>query len=237
MFDFIAMPLGWVLGQFFSLTGSYGIAIILLTIFVRILLLPIYTAQVKSQKSMSAIQPEIQKLNKKYKNDKEKLAEETMKLYKEYGVNPLAGCLPLLIQFPIILGLFAALRDPAVFVFGGSKALADAANAQHFLWVHNLGLPDLLSAVVPVDFAKFLPGLLPILAGALTYLSFKTMPQTMDTSANEGANKMMSNMQIIMPLIIVYSGMTLAAGITLYWVVSTAFQILQQLMMTRYSND
>ncbi len=236
MFDFIAVPIGWVLGQIYNLVGSYGLAIVFLTILIKLVLFPLSRAQVKSQKSMSVVQPKIQKLNEKYKNDKEKLAEETMKLYKEYNVNPLAGCLPLLIQFPIIIALFAVIKFPAKFVFNGNEALALAATDQVFLWIHNMAAPDMLSAVIPIDIAKALPGILPILAALLTYLSFKTMPQP-ESAGNESANKMMKNMQLFMPLMILYSGMRLAAGVTLYWAVSTGFQIIQQLLMNKFMND
>ncbi len=236
MFDFIAVPIGFVLGKLFELTSSYGFSIILITILIKLILFPISRAQVKSQKSMNEVQPKIQKLNEKYKNDKEKLAEETMKLYKEHNVNPLAGCLPMFIQLPIIFGLFAVIKEPATFVFNGSVELAAAATNQTFLWIKDMAAPDLLSAIINVDFASKAPGILPLLAGLFTYLQFLTMPKP-PNSGNDSANQMMKSMQIFMPLFIIYSGMRFAAGITLYWAVSTAFQILQQMFMNRFTND
>ncbi|MGH2699982.1 MAG: YidC/Oxa1 family membrane protein insertase [Actinomycetota bacterium] len=98
------------LAAFYALIPSFGVAIILLTIAVRLLLLPLSIKQTKSMREMQVIQPEVKKLQQKYKNDRQKLNEETMKLYKEHGVNPFGGCLPLLMQMPLFIGLYQVVR-------------------------------------------------------------------------------------------------------------------------------
>ncbi len=241
MFDFLYQGFGWLLGFIYSFTSHYGISIILMTIVVKLALFPLTQAQTKSQQSMNELQPKIQELNRKYKNDKEKLNEETLKLYKEHNVNPLAGCLPMLIQFPIIIALFGVLRDPLKYVFANNVELFNKATNQAFLWIKDFSQPDTLSTIINLDFAQKLPGLLPILAAVLTYISFKTMsnkPQNNNKAgANDTANNMMKSMQLFMPLMILWFGMTMAAGLTLYWVVSTAFQIGQQLIISKKKTE
>ncbi len=105
--------LGAVLAWIYGLIGNFGLSIIVLTIVIRLLLLPLGIKQIKSMQHMQAIQPQIKALQKKYKGDKAKVQEETMKLYREAGVNPLGGCLPLLLQFPILIAMYSVLRAPA----------------------------------------------------------------------------------------------------------------------------
>src|ERR687886_659125 len=105
--------LGWFLSHLYDLIPNYGIAIILLTLAIRVLLLPLGLKQIRSMQAMQAIQPQMKALQQKYKGNKQKLNEEMMKLYKERGVNPLAGCLPMLLQFPILIALYAVLRFPS----------------------------------------------------------------------------------------------------------------------------
>ena len=104
--------IGWVLAWIYDVIPNYGIAIIILTILIRLVLLPLGIKQIKSMQHMQAIQPKIKELQKKYKSNKQKQQEETMKLYREAGVNPLGGCLPLLLQFPILIAMYSVLRAP-----------------------------------------------------------------------------------------------------------------------------
>ena len=104
--------IGWVLARIYDVIPNYGVAIIILTILIRLLLLPLGIKQIKSMQHMQAIQPKIKELQKKYKTNKQKQQEETMKLYREAGVNPLGGCLPLLLQFPILIAMYSVLRAP-----------------------------------------------------------------------------------------------------------------------------
>ncbi len=221
----IKSTLGALLGFIYDFVGSYGLSIILFTIVVKVILYPLYKAQIKSQKNMQIIQPKLEELKAKYSNDKEKLNQKTLELYSEYKINPLAGCLPLLIQLPIIFALFDVLRNPVTRVFGGDQALADAATNVPFLWITDLTKPDLMSNILNVDFAGSLPGLLPIIAAILTYVQFKTM----NTSNSSTQNNQMQMFGMMMPFMILFFGISMSAGVVLYWVVSTSFQIVQQM--------
>ncbi|MCR4430276.1 MAG: YidC/Oxa1 family membrane protein insertase [Tepidanaerobacteraceae bacterium] len=150
----------------FAYTKSYGLAIIGITVLIKIILLPLSFQQFHSMKKMQQIAPLQKKIQEKYKNDKEKLNREIMKLYQENKVNPMGGCLPLLIQFPFIIALFRLLQS---YNFGQAG----------FLWLKDLGAPD----------ATYI---LPILAAVTTYLSSKiATPQSPD-NANNSTNIIMS---------------------------------------------
>jgi YidC/Oxa1 family membrane protein insertase len=112
IFQGLLNTIGWILAEIYKYIPNYGIAIIILTLLIKIVLLPLGVKQIKSMQTMQAIQPRIKEINKKYKADKAKAQEETMKLYKEAGVNPLGGCLPLLLQFPILISMYAVIRMP-----------------------------------------------------------------------------------------------------------------------------
>ena len=114
LFQSLLDGIGWVLAKIYDLVPNYGVAIILLTVLIRVILLPLGVKQIKSMQAMQAIQPKVKEIQKKYKGNKQKAQEETMKLYKESGVNPLGGCLPLLLQFPILISMYAVLRAPEV---------------------------------------------------------------------------------------------------------------------------
>lgn len=144
MWDALIGLLKGALDAFFTWTGNYGVAIILLTLVVRLVLLPLTFSQVRSMQKMQELQPELQRIQKKYRNDPQRLNEETMKLWRQHGVSPLAGCLPVLIQLPILWAFFQALNT---FEFKG---------AAHFIWIENLAAPDPFY-------------ILPILAGVTTY--------------------------------------------------------------------
>ena len=112
VFQGLLNAIGWVLAQIYDLVGNYGLSIIVLTIVIKVVLLPLGVKQIKSMQAMQSIQPKVKELQKKYKGNKAKIQEETMKLYKEAGVNPLGGCLPLLLQFPILIAMYAVIRAP-----------------------------------------------------------------------------------------------------------------------------
>jgi YidC/Oxa1 family membrane protein insertase len=147
-------PLSQMLDWFAShMGGEYGLSILVVTIIIRFLILPLMIKQYKSSRAMQVLQPEIQEIRKKHKDNQQKLQEETMKLFQKHGVNPLAGCLPILIQMPILIALYGAImRNPEI------------AN-HNFLWM-DLGAPDPF-------------WIIPILAGITTYLQQKFMAITM----------------------------------------------------------
>lgn len=116
--SYITMVLGWILKLCSMLTGNYGIAIIIFTILIKALLLPLTVKQQKSMLKTQKLQPLLMELQEKYKNDKDKLSQETMKLYQKYQVNPMSGCLPMLIQLPIIMMLYFVVRNPVIYIMG-----------------------------------------------------------------------------------------------------------------------
>jgi YidC/Oxa1 family membrane protein insertase len=195
--SFIVNPMRLALDWFVNVTGSYGVGIILLTIAVRVLILPLTIYQTKSMKRLQEVQPLMKEIQEKYKDQPEKLQQEMMSLYRTHGVNPLSGCLPLLIQMPFFLAIFTVLREfhpPAGIPHG-------------FLWVPDLGAKDPM---------YILP--------ALTMLSMYL--QSWLSGAGSDPNQKM--MMYLMPLL--FAGITfqMQAGVVLYWVVSTAFGLVQQ---------
>ena len=114
LFKALLDGIGAVLAWIYGIVGNYGVSIIILTVVIRVILLPLGVKQIKSMQAMQAIQPKIKEIQKKYKTNKTKAQEETMKLYRESGVNPLGGCLPLLLQFPILISMYAVIRAPQV---------------------------------------------------------------------------------------------------------------------------
>lgn len=182
---------------------SYALAITLMTIFLKLILYPLSVKQMKSMKNMQMIQPKMEQLQKKYKNDKEKLNAAVMDLYKKYNVNPMAGCLPVLVQLPILLSLFRALRD---FTF---EPLEHAT----FFWISNLSNPD------PYY-------ILPVLVGAATFLQSKFTTPT-------GAGGQQAMMLYFMPLMMGWVSMQFPAGLCLYWVVFNTLGVVQQVIINR----
>lgn len=207
---------GFVLLQIYNLVQNYGVAIILFTILFKTILLPLNIKQTKSMREMQALQPELQQLQKKYKNNPEKLNQETMKLYKIYKVNPAAGCLPLLLQLPIIYGLFGALRDPGRWVFSGDLTAVE----QSFFWIPNLNHPD------PYY-------ILPILCIVFTFITQKfTMVAQKGTMTPEN-EKTQKIMMWVMPIFIGFAAAGMPAGVALYWVVQNIYTFIQQFFMLR----
>jgi YidC/Oxa1 family membrane protein insertase len=202
--------MGMLLNFLYKIIGNYGVSIIVFTILIKLVLLPLTFKQLQSTKQMSAIQPKLKELQEKYKNDKEKLNMKIMELYKEYKINPMAGCLPLLIQLPIIFGLFSVLREPTKYIT--DPTFVKAVN-EGFLWIPNLSEPDKL--------------ILPLIAGVTTYLSMKA------TTVSGPQNQTMKIMNTAMPIMIVWWGRSFPAGLTLYWAVSNTFQMVQQYFMPK----
>ena len=203
---------GAILKFFYELSGNYGVAIILFTLAVNIILLPLTWKQQKSTTKMQSIQPELKKIQQKYKNDKEKLNMEMMKLYKDNDINPMGGCLPMLIQMPIIMGLFALLRNPMQYI--NSDGMLFAVH-EAFMWIPDLSQPD--------------KWILPLLAGAATFLSFfiNQKNNTGSTAAGPAAqmNQSMKMMQYIFPIMIIWMGRSFPAGLALYWAIGQVMQI------------
>ena len=185
--------------------GSYGVAIILLTVLVKLLLYPLTRKQLQSMKAMQEIQPKLKKLQEKYKDNPQVMQQKLAKIYQEAGVNPLAGCLPLLIQMPILMGMYYTLYN---FDYGAVEP--------SFLWLPSLSQTD----------PRYI---LPLLAMLTTFLQQKF-------SGTE-PNQQMKIFMVIMPLFISWISLNFPAGLVLYWVTMNIMQILQQIWITRRSDD
>lgn len=182
---------------------SYGLAIILFTLIIRLLLLPLNIKQTRSQAKMQEIQPEIKRIQDKYKNDPQKSQQEMMKLYKEHGANPLSGCLPLLIQMPILFAMYYAFNQLQL---EGIK----------FLWLSDLSKPD-----------KFY--ILPVLSTATTYLSsLMIMPKGDNPQA-----KQTSTMNTGMAIMMGFMSLNFKSALVLYWVINNLIQMGQTVAMKK----
>jgi len=226
---------------------NFGIAIILFTILIRLVTWPLNNSQLKSAKVMQDLQQdkEWQGIQKKYEKDKEKLAQEQMRIYKERGINPFASCLPTLIQFPIIIGLYQSITHAMATTPLGllqlGRSLYPFLNAaaliplnSRFLWM-DLGRPE--GIAFPGGFTiGFLPHGFPTLAiivAITTYLQTKlTMPPT--SSGGGGQSAAMGNMMsIYMPLLLGYFALNFASGLAVYFIASNVLGIVQYASMGR----
>lgn len=199
--EYIVYPLSWLIKYVAHiLGGSFGLSIIVVTIFIRLLILPLMIQQTRNAKAMQALQPEIQKLREKYSSKdmqtQQKLQQEMMLLFQKHGVNPMAGCFPLLIQMPILIGFYHAIRR--------TREIAEHT----FLWF-DLGDKD------PYY-------ILPIIAGVTTFIQQKIMM----AGAGE-QNPQMAVMLWMMPIMIVIVAINFPAALSLYWVVGNIFSIVQ----------
>lgn len=208
--DFLANIVQQVLTVLYNFTESVGIpnlglAIVIMTIIIKLIMYPLTQKQIQSTKAMMELQPKMKALQEKYKDDKQRLNMELANLYKTEGVNPLAGCLPLLIQMPIMIGIFYGIRD--------YNYAAHPEIVTSFLWLKDISQAD------PTY-------VLPVLSALTTFIQTKqTMPDT--------GNAQGKIMGYFMPLFIGYISLTFPAGLVLYWVVMNIMQIAQQAMMNK----
>ncbi|MCQ2381158.1 MAG: YidC/Oxa1 family membrane protein insertase [Acidaminococcaceae bacterium] len=198
------------LAFFYNLTSAagvanYGLAIIIMTIVVKIILWPLTQKQIQSMKDMMKIQPMMDEIRTKYKDDKERMNYELANLYKKMHINPLSGCLPLLIQFPIMIGIFYGIRD---FQYVGPA---------NFLWMETISNPDPWYV-------------LPVLSALTTFITSKQSMPSPGAGKSPLNTKMMT---YFMPLFIGYISISFPAGLVLYWVVMNLMQIAQQTLMEK----
>ena len=205
-----------VLNAIYGVVGNYGVAIIIVTFLMRIIIFPLTLKQEKSMKKMRDLQPELEKIKEKYKDNPQELQKQTAEIYRENGVNPLGGCLPLLIQMPIFVALYYA--------FIGDAIPADAK----FLWF-TLKQPDRLFML-----GKFAFNLLPILNVGVTFIQQKIM--TSATSGQE-TNQQMQSMLYMMPLMMLFIFYNMPSGVTLYYLVSGALSLVQQYFILKGRSD
>src|SRR4051794_37611461 len=202
-----------------NLTGSGGMAIILFTIFLKLLLTPLSLMQTKSMKAMQSIQPHIAELKKKYPKDRERMAQEQMRLYKEHGVNPAAGCLPMIPMMIVLIGLYQALihlscnPDDAANI---ARTVCDPGRSDPlfhgaWLWISSLGSPDVPFHIGTVP----IPGFLPI-AMLITQFAYGRMTPTSGASDDPQQQMMQRMTTYFMPLMLFFFSFNFPAGLVLY---------------------
>lgn len=219
-----------------SVVNIPGVSIIIFTLLIRLLTVPLTMKSLKSNRNMQAIQPLIKEIQRKYKDDKQKQQEETMKLYSQYGVNPAAGCFPMLVQLPIFFGLFAALQFTlntpadqlpaklAAILWNPAWAPYGNFGQSSFLWIPNLAHADPLY-------------IFPVLSGLFQFIQNRmAMPRRDPNTPQDTQQKMMNGMMQFMPIYIVFISLGFPAGNVIYWAFSSVFGAVQQYFITGFGS-
>ena len=213
MFDFLAKPCVWLMNKLYSVIPNYGIAIIILTILIKLILWPLGSKSYKSMSEMKKIQPLMKDIREKYKDDKKKMNEEVMNLYRTYKINPLGGCLPMIVQLPVFFALYRMLYQAI-----------ELRHAPFFLWIDDLSAPDRLFRfnVSHIPFMEPPYGIpvLTIIMGATMLLQQKMSPPMGDPAQ--------AKMMMFMPLIFTVIFINFSSGLVLYWLVNNILSIAQQ---------
>jgi len=215
-FDIISKPCLIVLNYIYKVIPNYGVAIILLTLLVKILFWPLGTKSAKSMNQMKKVQPLMQEIRNKYKNDKQKMNQEVMNLYKTYKVNPLSGCLPMVVQIPIFIGLYRMLYSAI-----------ELRHAPFLFWIKDLAAPDRLfnfGSVIPYMSNPDGIPVLTLIMGVSMFLQQKMTPTGGDASQ--------AKMMMLMPVFITVLFINFPAGLVLYMLVNNIFSMAQQYYVT-----
>jgi YidC/Oxa1 family membrane protein insertase len=213
-FWFIAKPLLLMLRMIEAAVGNYGWAIILLTLAVRVMFYPVNKKQIEAMKGMQRIQPEVKKIQEKYKDDREKMNVEMMELYRRHKVNPLSGCLPMLVQLPVFIGLYNVLLQSI-----------ELRHAPFLGWMHDLSQPDRLgSLAIPFVEPAGIP-VMTLLMGASMILQQKMTPSTADPAQQRA--------MLFMPVVFTVMFVNFPAGLVLYWLSNNILSIAQQWLSNR----
>ena len=212
-FDIIAKPCVWLMNLLYGVIPNYGIAIIILTLLIKIVLWPLGSKSYKSMSEMKKIQPLMKEIREKHKDDKKKMNEEVMSLYRTYKINPLGGCLPMVVQLPVFFALYRMLYQAI-----------ELRHAPFFLWIDDLSAPDRLFRF-PIDHIPFMepPYGIPVLTlimGASMLLQQKMSPPMGDPTQ--------AKMMMFMPVIFTVIFINFSSGLVLYWLVNNLLSIAQQ---------
>jgi len=211
-FDIIAKPFLWLMNTFYSVIPNYGVAIIILTLLVKLVLWPLGQKSYKSMNEMKKIQPLMKEIREKYKDDKQRMNKEVMGLYRTYKVNPLGGCLPMVVQLPVFFALYRMLYEAI-----------ELRHAPFFLWIVDLSAPDRLfrfDFTVPFMEPPFGIPVLTIVMGASMLLQQKMSPPMGDATQ--------AKMMMFMPIIFTVIFINFSSGLVLYWLVNNLLSIGQQ---------
>jgi len=212
-FDIIAKPCVWLMNKLYSVIPNYGISIIILTLLIKLILWPLGSKSYKSMSEMKKIQPLMKEIREKYKDDKKKMNEEVMGLYRTYKINPLGGCLPMVVQLPVFFALYRMLYQAI-----------ELRHAPFFLWIDDLSAPDRLGhfAIDHIPFMEPPYGIpvLTIIMGASMLLQQKMSPPMGDPTQ--------AKMMMFMPVIFTVIFINFSSGLVLYWLVNNILSIAQQ---------
>lgn len=212
-FDVIAKPTLYLLNWFYAVFHNYGIAIILVTVILKAIFWPITQKGLKSMKNMQKLQPKMVKLKEKYKDDPTRMNQEVMNLYRTYKVNPLGGCLPMVLQIPVFFALYKVLLQSI-----------ELRHAPFMLWITDLSAPDRLFIGIDIPWLGGLP-VLTLLMGASMFLQQKMTPTTADPTQ--------AKIMMFLPVIFTFMFLNFASGLVLYWFVNNLLSILQQYLINR----
>jgi len=212
-FDVIAQPTLFLLNFFYGIFKNYGIAIILVTIIFKAVFWPITQKGLKSMKNMQKLQPKMVKLKEKYKSDPAKMNQEVMNLYKTYKVNPLGGCLPMVLQIPVFFALYKVLL-----------MCVELRHAPFMLWITDLSAPDRLFIGIDIPYVGGIP-VLTLLMGGSMFLQQKMTPTTADPTQ--------AKIMMFLPVVFTFMFVNFASGLVLYWFVNNLLAIFQQQMINR----
>jgi YidC/Oxa1 family membrane protein insertase len=218
-FSFAAEPMLRLLKLFHRATRNYGVDIILLTVLVKLVTVPLTYKSYKSMQGMQKLQPQMKKLQEKYADDRTALNKEVMELYRRHNVNPLGGCLPMVVQMPIFIGLYNALLSAV-----------ELRHAPFMLWINDLSAPDRLPPITHAPLAVIagidirIP-VLTLLMGLSMLAQQRMTPQVGDP--------MQQRMMMIMPLVFTVMFINFPSGLSLYWLVNNVLTIAQQIWMQR----
>ena len=196
------------LNFFYIISGNYGLAIILLTIAINIALYPLTLSSIVQMAAIQKIQPKINEIQKKHKEKPDQMQKEIMEIYKKERINPLGGCLPLLLKIPFLIALFVSLQSQEFI-----KMINMAHGRAGFLWINNLAKPDPYYILI-------------ILIAATTYFAQKTMPGS--------GQQQTAGMMLIMPIFIAIISISFPSGVQIYWVISNLVAIAQQIYIAKY---
>ena len=212
-FDKMARPVLYLLNFLYKYVHNYGVAIILVTVLIKMILWPVAQKGMKSMKNMQAIQPKIAKVREKYKDDPNRMNQEMMNLYKTYKINPFGGCLPMILQIPVFFALY--------------KVLLQAIELRHapfMLWITDLSAPDRLWVGLNLPYLGGIP-ILTLLMGASMFLQQKLSPAPADPTQ--------AKVMMFLPLIFTFMFVNFASGLVLYWFVNNLLSIAQQYLINR----
>jgi YidC/Oxa1 family membrane protein insertase len=212
-FDIIAKPMLSFVNYLYDVFGNYGIAIIIITILTKLLFWPVTRKSYTSMKRMQSLQPQISKIREKYKDDKQRIQQETMALFKSNKVNPMGGCLPMVVQIPVFIAFYQCL--------GGSIELR---HAPFMLWINDLSAPDRLGVGFDIPYVGGLP-VLTLLMGASMFFQQKMTPTTGDPTQ--------AKMMQLLPLVFTVIFVNMPSGLVLYWFINNILSMAQQYFINK----